>query len=477
MLVFQNPIMSKEIRDHFDKIAPDREKWEHRSSYYYLELRSFFRKHVPEGKSVLEIGCGRASLLKALKPKLGVGIDLSYNMLRQARRNFPQGTFICMDAFKTGIKMKFDFIILSDVIGILDDIQGTLEEVSTLCHEDTRIIITYYNYIYEYPFRAAEKLRLKMPQPRQSWISYDDVNSFLTLAGITTVRRGRMYLCPFRIPLIAPLLNKYVSALPLINHLNLIQYWIGKQNPAFKREGPEYSVSVIVPARNEAGNIEEIVKRTPDMGKHTEIIFVEGGSSDDTEAQIKRVMEKYRDKDISFYKQDGTGKANADYKGMDNANGDILMILDADMTVPPEELPKFYHAMKNSNADLVMGSRLVYPMEQRAMRFLNFLGNKSFGVLLSWIIGQRIKDTLCGTKVLFRKKYLEIKQQSSDLIKLDPFGDFFFILGTARNMGKILEIPIRYRERTYGSTNISRFKHGLYLLKMSIYGARKLKFK
>ena len=237
------------------------------------------------------------------------------------------------------------------------------------------------------------------------------------------------------------------------------------------------SVSVIIPARNEKGNIEALIQRTPRMGKHTEIIFVEGNSTDDTWGEIQRQGAHYQEYyHIKWVQQDGKGKGDAVRKGYSIATGDILMILDADMTVEPEELPKFFNAIASGKGEYINGSRLVYPMEKQAMRFLNLLGNKFFSLAFSWLLGQNLKDTLCGTKVLSRENYLRLAANRAYFGEFDPFGDFDLIFGSAKLNLKFVEIPIRYRARTYGETNISRFKHGWLLLRMTFFALKKVKF-
>jgi glycosyltransferase involved in cell wall biosynthesis len=240
----------------------------------------------------------------------------------------------------------------------------------------------------------------------------------------------------------------------------------------------DYKVSVIIPARNEAGNIENAVKRTPKLGKWDELIFVEGNSSDNTKKEIERVIEKYKNKRnlVLINQGKGRGKGDAVRKGFAQAKGDILMILDADLTMPPEELPKYYRVISERIGEFVMGSRLVYPMENQAMRFLNILGNKFFSLAFSFLLDQKIKDTLCGTKVLFKDDYQQIVKNRSYFGDFDPFGDFDLIFGAAKLNLKIVEVPIRYKARTYGETNISRFKHGFLLLKMVLFASRKIKF-
>ena len=243
-----------------------------------------------------------------------------------------------------------------------------------------------------------------------------------------------------------------------------------------KRAGDNISVSIIIPCRNERGNIEQAVKRLPHFGAHQEIIFVDGHSTDGTLEEIKRVIAHYADHDIKLLEQEHSGKGDAVRKGFQEASGDVLMILDADLTVPPEELPVFYDVIASGLGDYVQGTRLVYPMDPGAMRFFNKLGNVAFSQLFTHLLGQPIKDTLCGTKVLWRRDYERICAGRAFFGDFDPFGDFDLIFGAAKLNLKIVEVPVRYRERVYGETNISRWKHGLLLLKMSGVAARKLRY-
>jgi glycosyltransferase involved in cell wall biosynthesis len=239
---------------------------------------------------------------------------------------------------------------------------------------------------------------------------------------------------------------------------------------------PHCRCSVIIPARNESGNIEPAVLRTPDMGFGTEIIFIEGHSTDDTWAEIQRVATKYPQRNLKVLKQKSRGKGGAVREAFAAATGDLLFILDADLTMPPEELPKFYEAARSGTAEFVNGVRLVYPMEEEAMQFLNMLANKTFGLTFSWLLGQRIKDTLCGTKVLFRQDYEAIARNRAYFGDFDPFGDFDLLFGAAKLNLRLVDLPIRYRARTYGQTNIHRWRHGWLLLRMVVFAARRLKF-
>jgi ubiquinone/menaquinone biosynthesis C-methylase UbiE len=464
------------LKEYFDSIANQWDLWKERNSYYHKSVEHLFQFLITPNSSVLEIGCATGDLLQAVQPAEGVGIDISPAMIGIAQKKYPHCTFCAMNAEELSLKRTFDYVIFSDLVGHLSDIQRAFEKARTVMTSRSRLVITYYNFMWEPILLLAEKLFLKTPQPRQNWINTNDVFNLLDLSDFEIIRNGYRLLLPKNIPVLSWFLNKYVSRLPLIRKLCVVRFIVAR--PRIQEMHPEhFSVSVIIPARNERGNIEKAVQRIPAMGSKTEIIFVEGGSKDGTLEEVKRVIELYDKKRLlSYYVQDGVGKANAVRVGFAHATGDILMILDADLTVAPEDLSKFYYAIATNHGEFVNGSRLVYPMEKQAMRFLNLLGNKFFSMMFTYLLDQKFKDTLCGTKVLFKADYEKIAANRSYFGEFDPFGDFDLIFGAAKQNMKIVEMPIRYADRTYGETNIHRWRHGVLLLKMVIVAARRLKF-
>ncbi|NQV03099.1 MAG: glycosyltransferase [Bacteroidia bacterium] len=461
------------LTDYFESAAPKRLKWVSRNRYYHTLIERYYAFMIPPGKRVMEIGCGPGDLLSAVKPAYGVGLDISPTMVEIARKRHPELHFRVMDAESIEPGETFDYIILSDLVGVLWDVMETFEGISGLCHARTRIIISFTSYLWEPVFKAGEFLRIKQRQPVQNWLSSIDITNLLNLAGFEVIKKEKKILLPKWLPLITWFFNRIVANLPLINYLDMVR--IITARPV--RQGvQEYSVSVIVPARNERGNIEAAIKRIPPFGSAHEVIFVEGHSSDSTYKEMLRVQKAYPDHDIKVIKQSGKGKGNAVREGFDLATGDILMILDADLTMPPEDLPKFYQTLRTNSGEFINGCRLVYPLEKQAMRALNLIANKFFGLFFTYLLGQQLKDTLCGTKVLFSSDYEVIKQNRHYFGDFDPFGDFDLLFGASKANLKITEVPIRYRERTYGSTQISRFRHGLLLFRMSFYAARKMKF-
>ena len=457
----------------FDTQAETRAYWKKKNWYYHKSIEDLVTFMVPGGERVLEIGSGTGDLLFATNPKRGVGIDINPSMIKIAGERYPSLEWRVMDAAEISLKERFDYVILSDVLGLFDDVEDVLQKLGSLSHSRTRVIVTYYNYLWEPLVRLAESFGLKSKQPLQHWLSEKDIANLLYLSGFEVVKQGKKMMMPFYIPLLSQWINRFFANVPFINRFCLVQYLVAR--PA-TTTFQEHTVSIIIPARNEKGNIESAITRLPKFGVSQELIFVEGHSTDGTLPEIERVVKKHSGtKRVSFAVQGGKGKGDAVRKGFSMATGEILMILDADLTVPPEDLPKFYKAMSCGRGEFINGSRLVYPMEKQAMRFLNALANKFFSLVFSWFLGQHIKDTLCGTKVLFRADYERIARGRPYFGDFDPFGDFDLLLGAAKLNLKIVDLPIHYRERTYGSTNISRFRHGWLLLKMCLFAARKLK--
>ncbi|MFH0894803.1 MAG: glycosyltransferase, partial [Bacteroidota bacterium] len=387
----------KILVSYFDRQAPKRKRKRRLNRYYWNDITKLIRYFSNEDCSVLEVGCGAGELLAAIPAKQKTGIDFSPAMIEVAKEKCPDAEFFVMDANKIALEKKYDLIILSNLVGYLDDVQQVLLQLKPLCHERTKIVVTYYNYVWEPFLKFAELIGLKRRQPKQNWLSLNDINNLLNISGFDVYRNTRRMLIPVYIPILAEIFNGFFARMPFFRQLCLNFFTFAKPTSTLSSEDSDqrYSVSVIIPARNESGNIENAILRTPQLGKHTEIIFIEGNSTDDTWDAIQKVSQKYASThDIKTGRQPGKGKYDAVKTGFDIATGDILMILDADLTVPPEDLTKFYTAIASGKGDFVNGSRLVYPMEKEAMRFLNLMGNKFFGMAFTWLLEQKFKDTL-----------------------------------------------------------------------------------
>ena len=474
----------EEVRRFYEENHESIERARRARRYFYTTLTRVLQARVPPGRRVLDIGCGSGHLLADLAPSRGVGVDISPRAVAAARQAYAGTNLHFFEGDGTDGSLlsrvggPFDVVLMVNTITHLHDVQDALENLGAVCHPRTRLLIYSYSRLWQPVLRVAELLGLKHRPPPEAWLPAEELRNMLTLAGFDVVRHDYQIVCPAWFPLLADFLNRYVGRLPGIEWLSLI-YGIVARPAASRFPGSRISnpnTSVVIPCRNEAGHIRPLVERLPDLGPSSEFLFVEGGSTDDTEATIRAAIAENPGKPLRLLKQTGKGKGDAVRLGFAQARGEVVLILDSDMGVAPENISKFVQALVRGNGELINGSRMVYPMEGRAMRFLNLLANKAFAWLFSWLLGQQIRDTLCGTKALYREDYERIVANRSFFGDFDPFGDFDLLFGAARLNLRIVDLAVRYHERRYGETNISRFSHGWLLLRMCAFAARKLKF-
>jgi SAM-dependent methyltransferase len=444
--------------------------------------RAFLRKDIAHALGsqihkearVLEVGVGAGDVLASLPNAVRHGVDLLPEAVEAARARDPRMKIRLANAVTMDLGETYDAIIADRIVHSVPDVQRLLENLAKHLTADGRIYLTCFNYLWALPLGLAEMAGFREESPEENWLGEATFASLFALSNLEAVRTDDRVLVPLAAPGVG-LLNNFVAKFKPFRYGSLYRIYTLRKRWVERARAPK--VSIVVPARNESGNIEPAIRRTPVMGSGTELIFVEGGSSDDTWPTIQRAVARYKGPlELKACQQKGKGKADAVREGFARATGDLLMILDADLTVAPEELPKFFDAMTGGGADYVQGNRMVYPMEDAAMRFLNKLGNAAFARIFTFLLDQPIKDTLCGTKVLWRADYERLAANRAFFGDFDPFGDFDLIFGATKLGLKLMEIPIRYKNRTYGETNISRFKHGVILLRMSAFAARKVKF-
>lgn len=468
--------MSNELIQHFDWVSANDAAARRAQAGFHAEVVGLLRQLILPGRRVYEGGCGRGELLRALRPARGLGVDFSPAMIREAREADPSGACEYQEGDVTTLVSSehFDYLVLDFIVGYLPDVQDCFQHLRCLAEPRTRLCVLSINNVWTPVLTIGRWLGMVTNHPAENWLASRDLLNLLELSGWEVVQRSTEILLPFRVPVLSALFNHVLVRLPGIRHLGSCVYLVARPRwcvPLVR------SCSVIIPIRNEEGNIRAALERLPILGDWTEIIFVEGGSRDDSWATIEREVANYSGPlKLRAIQQSGRGKWDAVRAGFDIAQGDVVVVQDGDLTAPPEDLPKFFHSIETGAAEFANGSRLVYPMEKDAMRFLNLVANKVFALLLSYVIGQPIKDSLCGTKMLLRSDYEQMKPRIAELGNRDPFGDFNLLFGAAMLKLRIRDIPVRYKERTYGRTNISRFREGWLLFKMVCFGLNKVKF-
>ncbi len=463
------------VREAYESVAPVREKWIKKNRYFYDRLGGFLRFIIEPGKRVLLFRSELGQILPVVEPSKAVGVDICQKMVSLAQEKHPSYKFVCADPETVKIEGSFDYIVFY-TLGDIIDIEKAFINASGSGGDDSRLIVINYNYLWRPLVVVAERLGWKVPQPTQNWLNVPIIENMLYLAGYEVVKRYRQMLMPVNVPVLSWLFNNALAKIPFVKNLCFLQILVAKKITS-RPATDDYSVSVIVPCKNEKGNIEDAVKRIPEMGRGTEIIFCDDKSTDGTAGEIERVAKAYPQRNIRLVKGPGICKAKNVWTGFDAATGDILMILDADLTVIPEELPYFYDAIAGGRGEFINGSRMIYPMQGQAMRTLNIIGNKFFGLSFSYLLGQRLTDTLCGTKVIWRRDWPRIKALLGSWGVEDRWGDYELIFGAAKLHLKIVEVPVHYLERVYGETKMTkRLTNGMIMLRMCFAALRKFKF-
>lgn len=467
-------------RNHLAKIAVCREDWIKRNRYYYELLNRLLCFLIEPEKRVLSVRCGTGNLLAVVRPIHGKGIDICHEIVEIAQRRNHCFEFAVAfpdkEEFRAAVgpEEKFDYILFND-IGDTVDVLEALRNLKPFCQRHTRVLVVTYNRLWEPLVTFAEWIGMKVPRTEQNWLSTVDIANLLKLAGFEALETHRIAILPKYVPLLSAFLNRFCARLPLLKRLCMTQVVVGRLLPT-PVPTEELSVSVIVPCKDEKGNVEDAALRIPQLGRQTEIIFCDDQSTDGTAEEVLRVQALYPDKDIRLERGPGICKSRNVWTGFDAAKGDILMILDADLTTIPEELPYFIDVIASGQAEFVNGSRLVYPVPKGAMTTANMLGNKFFSAAFTYLLGQPVKDTLCGTKVLWRSDWERIKPMLGTWGIEDRWGDYELLFGAAKLNLKILDLPVHYQERIYGSTKMTKvFRNGLIMLKMCWHGFLKLK--
>lgn len=461
---------------HWDDVAKRKIATHGPSAYYHNRLATIYHSVTAGHARVLEVGCGSGDLLAGMQPKFGVGVDISGAMLTKAKERHGDLHLVRADGHHLPLTGSFDLIILSDLLNDAWDVQALLVEVNRLSNSSTRVVVNFYSRLWQLPLFIAQAFGLAKPLDEQNWLTIEDIHNLMELADLEVVRSFPEILFPLNIPILSSLFNRFLVKFPPFSWFALTNFVVARRSPPRTAVRKELSVSVVIPARNEAGNVDRLFERVPQMGENVELIFVEGHSKDNTYEAIEKAIQDHPERNCRLARQTGKGKGDAVRLGFQLAKGDVLMILDSDLSVSPDDLPRFYDAIADGKGDLINGVRLVYPMENAAMRPMNLLGNKFFSLTFSWLFGQPVKDTLCGTKALSRTAYNRIAGNRAYFGKFDPYGDFDLLFGAARLSLKIIDLPIRYRSRTYGAPNISRWRDGWVLLRMTIFAAIKIKF-
>jgi SAM-dependent methyltransferase len=451
---------NERIAAHFGGLASSYRQLKHRNRYYNQFLIRWCRSFIAPGQRILDVGCGRGDVLAELKPAGGVGIDLSQAMVEAAAAEFPNLSFRHAAVEDFDGEAGFDAALLINTAEYTFDMGAVIARCHRALRDNGKLLLTTANPLWSPVFHFASRLGLRIPECERLFVTNEDLVNLLRLHGFDVVYKRMSLLVPKYIPFLSDFLNNTWSRIPILRLLSSTQFIVARKVPAARRE---YSVSIVVPCYNERGNIERCIREVRKIGSRTELLFVDDGSKDGTAEAVDPALNPDIDVRVIRYTPN-RGKGHAVTMGFNAASGDIVMILDADLTTMPEELAPVYEAFAAGHAEFVNGTRFIYPMEGRAMKWANYVGNKMFNILVSLVMECRVSDTLCGTKAMFRRNYISMEMGR------DPWGDYDFLFGAAQQRLLIRELPVHYRERLAGFSKMNSMKHTVNLLRMCWHG-------
>ena len=451
---------NERIAAHFEGLAASYPKLKKRNRYYNRFLVRWCQSLLAPGKRILDVGCGRGDVLAELKPASGVGIDLSEAMVKEAAAEYPHLSFQRTALEDFDGDASFDAALLINTAEYTFDMGAVIARCHRALRDNGRLLLTTANPLWSPVFQFASRLGLRIPECERLFLTNEDLVNLLHLHGFDVVYKRMSLLVPKQIPFLSDFINNTWSRIPILRLLSSTQFIAARKVPEARRD---YSVSIVVPCYNERGNIERCIREVRRIGARTELLFVDDGSKDDTAGAVDPALNRDIEVRVIRYTPN-RGKGHAVKTGFNAATGDIVMILDADLTTMPEELAPVYEAFAAGHAEFVNCTRFIYPMEGRAMKWANYVGNKLFNILVSLVMESRVSDTLCGTKAMFRGNYISMEMGR------DPWGDYDFLFGAAQQRLVIRELPVHYRQRLAGFSKMNSIKHTLNLLRMCWHG-------
>ncbi len=368
-----------------------------------------------------------------------------------------------------------DTVVISDIEHQLNPAKNLLN-LSRIVGDNTKIILLSKNMVWMILIKIL-KLFFSFSPKKNNFLPSSYLDNLYSSCNLELIRQEKIIALPINIPFLTKIINR-IFRLPLLNFFCMSNIAILKKKIKNSSNHKDLKISFIIPCKNEQDNIKVFEQKINENTEPDEYLFGDDNSSDKTSDEIDKLIEKLSDKKIIKYNGPGICKSENVYKGIDLSSGDIIVIYDADHTVSFEDIKFSVSIMKKTNVDFINCTRMIYPQKDGAMKFANFIGNTIFASLFSLLFKKKITDTLCGTKIFYKKDWEKIKENTSQWGMKDLWGDFDLLIGAYKNNLKITEVPVTYYERRENETKMtSLISNTLRMFFIVIYSYYKLRLR
>ena len=441
-----------------------------KKNFLFNEISNFINNCIDNSKNIFIFCAGNSVLGKNIDSKkiFIKEIDEKYEIKYKTNIHY-------INENTKDVISECDTILISD-IEHQSNPTSSLLSLSKIIRDDTKIIIISRNLVWMIFIKLLKSLFSFSPK-KNNFLPYSYLDNLFSICNLEVIRNEKIITLPIYIPFFTNLINR-IFRLPLLNIFCLSNITILKKKDQNFSNNKDLRVSFIIPCKNEENNIKTFENEIKNSNQSNEYLFGDDNSMDKTIDEIDKLSKKLNNNKILKYNGPGVCKSENVYKGIELSSGDIIVVYDADLTVDFKDVEFSIDILKNTNADFINCTRMIYPQKDGAMKFSNFIGNSIFANLFSLLFRKKITDTLCGTKIFFKKDWVKIKKNITGLGVKDLWGDFDLLIGAYKNNLKITEVPVTYHERKEDNTKMtSVFLNGIRMLSIVLVAFYKLRLK
>tara|TARA_B110000977_G_scaffold125183_1_gene160299 strand:+ start:1495 stop:2904 length:1410 start_codon:yes stop_codon:yes gene_type:complete len=455
--------------NYYLKNKESRENFLKKKNFLFDEISKALNYLINDSNYVKFFCCGNSSIVNKVNSK-----NIYINEINNTFINSLTKSEIKKED-EINKNLNFDHIVIAD-IEHQKFITKNLIDLNEKIDNECRVIVLSKSIFWSTLINFYKKIKNIGPD-KNNFLPYSNLRKIFLNTNFEIVKNEKIIFFPFQFSLLTKFINQ-IFRFPVLNFFCMINLTVLKkvQKKNYQAEGKK--ISFIIPCKNEGGNIKFFYEKIINSTINAEFLFGNDNSSDNTLDEIKKLQQAIPNKEIKIYDGPGVCKSENVYKGINLASGEIILIYDADLTVSFDDLVNSINLLLKTDADFINCTRMIMPQQKNAMKFLNFYGNLFFAFLFSILFKQKITDTLCGTKIFFKKDWEQIKKYNNTWGAKDLWGDFDLLLGAYKNNLKIVENPISYTDRKEDETKMTGIiKNSIRMLIITFVAYYKLRIR